>query len=303
MKSILITGSNGLLGQKLLKLLSKNTEYKIIATARGENRVSETTGFEFHSLDICNEVDVISLITEVKPNYIINTAAMTNVDQCEDDKEDCWDLNVNAVAYLTKAAEQTGAFLLHLSTDFIFDGKEGPYLEDATPNPLSYYGDSKLAAEKLLIESSIDWAIARTVLVYGITEKMSRSNIILWVKNSLEEGKKLTIVDDQWRSPTLAEDLAMGCFLIIKNHATGIFNISGKDVLTPYEMAIQTVEFFKLDASLIEKTDGSKFQQKAKRPPKTGFIIDKAVNEIGYNPHSFMEGIKILSQQVTEQQQ
>jgi len=302
MKSILITGSNGLLGQKLLKLLSGNTEYEVIATARGENRVSETTGFEFRSLDICNENDVLTLINDIKPDYIINTAAMTNVDQCEDDKEECWDLNVNAVGYLAKAAHQTGAFLLHLSTDFIFDGEDGPYLEDAKPNPLSYYGDSKLAAEKILTESTIDWAIARTVLVYGITEKMSRSNIILWVKNSLEEGKNLTIVDDQWRSPTLAEDLAMGCFLIVKNHATGIFNISGKDVLTPYEMAIQTVNFFKLDSSLIEKTDGSKFQQKAKRPPKTGFIIDKAINELNYSPHSFMEGIKIVSEQLAEQQ-
>lgn len=303
MKSILITGSNGLLGQKLLKLLSDNSGYKIIATARGENRVSETTGFEFRSLDICNEEEVLKVINDVKPDAIINTAAMTNVDLCEDEKEACWDLNVNAVKYLTKAAQQTGAFLLHLSTDFIFDGTEGPYAEEgATPNPLSYYGESKLAAEQVLIESSIDWAIARTVLVYGITEKMSRSNIILWVKNSLEEGKNLTIVDDQWRSPTLAEDLAMGCFLIVKNQAKGVFNISGKDVLTPYEMAMQTVAFFKLDASLIEKTDGSKFQQKAKRPPKTGFIIDKAINELGYNPHSFMEGIELLSRQVTEQE-
>ncbi len=301
MKSILITGSNGLLGQKLLSLLSGNTEYKVIATSRGENRVSETKGFEYRSLDICNENEVLTLVNEIKPNYIINTAAMTNVDQCEEDKEECWDLNVNAVAYLAKASEQVGAFLLHLSTDFIFDGKGGPYDEEsATPNPLSYYGESKLAAEKILFKSSIDWAIARTILVYGITEKMSRSNIILWVKNSLEEGTNLTIVDDQWRSPTLAEDLAMGCFLIVKNHAKGIFNISGKDVLTPYAMAMQTVEFFGLDKSLIEKTDGSKFQQKAKRPPKTGFIIDKAVKEIGYNPHSFMEGIKILSEQLNK---
>lgn len=301
MKSILITGSNGLLGQKLLRLLTDNNEYRVIATSRGENRVSEIKGFEYRSLDICNEAEVLTLINEVKPNYIINTAAMTNVDQCEDDKEECWDLNVNAVKYLTKAAEQTGAFLLHLSTDFIFDGLDGPYTEEGCePNPVSYYGESKLAAEQVLVDSSVDWAIARTILVYGITEKMSRSNIILWVKNSLEEGKKLTIVDDQWRSPTLAEDLAMGCYLIIKNDAKGVFNISGKDVLTPYEMAMQTVEYFKLDASLIEKTDGSKFQQKAKRPAKTGFVIDKAVNEINYNPHSFMEGIEILSKQLSQ---
>ena len=298
MKSILITGSNGLLGQKLLGLLEKQSEYKVYATARGENRVSSFKNFEYHSLDICNEAQVEQVIGKLKPDYVINTAAMTNVDQCEDEKELCWDLNVNSVQYLVNACENNNIFLLHLSTDFIFDGNNGPYKEEAHPSPISYYGESKLAAEKILRDSSIEWAIARTVLVFGITEKMSRSNIILWVKNSLEEGKKLQIVDDQWRTPTLAEDLAKGCFLICEKHATGIFNISGKEMLTPYDMAMQTVQFFGLDKSLIEKTDGSKFQQRAKRPPKTGFILDKAENELGYHPHTFMEGIEILSKQL-----
>ncbi len=298
MKSILITGSNGLLGQKLLGLLEKQSEYKVYATARGENRVSSFENFEYHSLDICNEAQVEQVIGELKPDYVINTAAMTNVDQCEDEKELCWDLNVNSVQYLVNACEKSNTFLLHLSTDFIFDGDNGPYKEEAHPSPISYYGESKLAAEKILRDSSIEWAIARTVLVFGITEKMSRSNIILWVKNSLEEGKKLQIVDDQWRTPTLAEDLAKGCFLICEKHATGIFNISGKEMLTPYDMAMQTVQFFGLDKSLIEKTDGSKFQQRAKRPPKTGFILDKAENELGYHPHTFTEGIEILSKQL-----
>ncbi len=298
MKSILITGSNGLLGQKLLGLFEDQNEYKIFATSRGENRVSTFSNYEYHSLDICNKGEVIDLIGNLRPDYIINTAAMTNVDQCEDEKELCWDLNVRSVEYLKEACEKTGAFLLHLSTDFIFDGEDGPYPEDAKANPISYYGESKLAAEEVLINSEIEWAIARTVLVFGITEKMSRSNIILWVKNSLEEGKNLQIVDDQWRTPTLAEDLAMGCFLIVKKHAKGIFNISGKEMLTPYDMAMQTVEFFNLDGSLIEKTDGSKFQQRAKRPPKTGFILDKAEKELGYKPHTFMEGIEILSKQL-----
>ncbi len=298
MKSILITGSNGLLGQKLLGLLEKQSEYKVYATARGENRVSSFENFEYHSLDICNEAQVEQVIGELKPDYVINTAAMTNVDQCEDEKELCWDLNVNSVQYLVNACEKNNTFLLHLSTDFIFDGENGPYKEECHPSPISYYGESKLAAEKILRDSSIEWAIARTVLVFGITEKMSRSNIILWVKNSLEEGEKLQIVDDQWRTPTLAEDLAKGCFLICEKHATGIFNISGKEMLTPYDMAMQTVQFFGLDKSLIEKTDGSKFQQRAKRPPKTGFILDKAENELGYHPHTFMEGIEILSKQL-----
>src|SRR5690606_4718151 len=135
----------------------------------------------------------------------------------------------------------------------------------------SYYGESKLAAEKLVMESSLHWAIARTVLVYGIVNDMSRSNIILWVKKNLEDKKTINVVDDQWRTPTLAEDLAIGCFLIMEKNATGIFNISGKDMLTPFEMAHQTADFFQLDKSYIKRADSSTFTQPAKRPPKTGF--------------------------------
>jgi dTDP-4-dehydrorhamnose reductase len=187
---------------------------------------------------------------------------------------------------------------LHLSTDFIFDGKEGPYKEDAQPNPLSYYGNSKWEAEKIVQQLATPWAIARTVLVFGISETASRSNIILWVKKSLEEGKNIKVVDDQWRTPTLAEDLAMGCWLIANQKATGIFNISGKEMLTPYDMAIATADFFKLDKSFITRTDASGFSQPAVRPPKTGFVIDKAREVLGYEPHSFMEGIEILAQQM-----
>ncbi|MEQ8811759.1 MAG: sugar nucleotide-binding protein, partial [Imperialibacter sp.] len=185
-----------------------------------------------------------------------------------------------------------------LSTDFIFDGEDGPYDEEAKANPVSYYGDSKLAAEKAVMAGKIDWAMARTVLVYGIAFDMSRSNIILWVKKSLEEGKTINVVNDQWRTPTLAEDLAMGCYLIAKKKAKGVFNISGKDFMNPYQMAIATADYFGLDKSLINETDGSKFSQPAKRPPKTGFVLDKAKKVLGYNPHSFEEGIAVLAEQL-----
>lgn len=299
MKKVLITGSNGLLGQKLVEQLIKNKDFEIIATARGENRLpSFLKGYTYYGLDITNEGQVLSLIEETKPHFIINTAAMTNVDQCETDRNECWKLNVDAVKYLIEAAKSTKSLLLHLSTDFIFDGTAGPYEEEAEANPLSYYGQSKLAAEQLIINSDIKWAIARTVLVYGIAHDMSRTNIILWVKKSLEEGKTINVVDDQWRTPTLAEDLAMGCCLIIKNEAEGIFNISGKDLLTPYEMAIKTADFFKLDKSLINKTDSTKFTQPAKRPPRTGFVIEKAIRMLDYNPVSFDEGIDFVAKQV-----
>ncbi|GJM59896.1 SDR family oxidoreductase [Persicobacter diffluens] len=297
---ILITGANGLLGQKLVGLLAEK-EVEIIATGKGNSRLPNPDTFTYVTMDICNANEVMETIKTHQPDVIVNTAAMTQVDQCETEKEACWDLNVNAVEHLIKASEANNAFLLHLSTDFIFDGADGPYDEEASANPLSYYGESKLAAEELLQKSNIRWAIARTVLVYGIAHDMSRSNIILWVKNSIEQGKDLKIVDDQWRTPTLAEDLAMGCWLIAEKQAEGVFNISGKDLLTPYDMAMMTCDYFQLDKSYIEKVDGSIFQQTAKRPAKTGFNINKAREILGYEPHSFEEGIKILHEQISAQ--
>lgn len=296
---ILLTGSNGLLGQKLVKLVLETGKDELIATARGGNRLPYTKdSFSFEIMDITDRTQVQSVILANKPDVVIHTAAMTNVDTCETDKVNCWKQNVNAVEYLIEACQQTGSFLLHLSTDFIFDGKSGPYDEKAEPNPISYYGESKLASEKLLENSSIRYAIVRTVLVYGIAHDMSRSNIVLWVKKSLEEGKEIKVVDDQLRSPTLAEDLAMGCYLIANKRAQGVFNICGKDLLTPYEMALKTADFFDLDMSTMQRADASTFSQTAKRPPKTGLLIDKAVNQLGYTPHAFEEGIAVLVKQI-----
>ncbi len=300
MKKVLITGANGLLGQKLVSLIAPNKNYQLLATARGADRLGCDGSYRYAELDITNQEEVNKVLAEFKPDYIIHTAAMTNVDQCESDQEGCTLLNVTATRYLVEAATQHHSFFIHLSTDFIFDGTKGPLSEEDSPNPISFYGQSKLDAEKIVLASTIRWAIARTVLVYGIVKDMSRSNIVLWVKKSLEDKKTINVVDDQWRTPTLAEDLAMGCFLIMEKEATGIFNISGPDMLTPYEMAIQTADFFKLDKSYINKADSSTFTQPAKRPPRTGFIIDKAKSLLGYTPHSFVEGIKVMIKQMEQ---
>lgn len=301
MKKILITGSNGLLGQKLVELISKDKNYRAIATARGENRLpASVSGYDYESIDVTNREETLAKIKEIKPDYIIHTAAMTNVDQCETERDACWELNVRATETLVEASRANDIFLLHLSTDFIFDGEKGPYDEEAEAKPISFYGVSKLAAERMIFKSAslIRWAVARTVLVYGIAHDMSRTNIVLWVKKSLEDGKNITVVNDQFRSPTLAEDLAMGCFLIIQKEAQGIYNISGKEVITPYEMAIRTADYFNLDKSLITETDSTKFTQPAKRPPRTGFIIEKAERDLGYKPHTFEEGIAVLASQL-----
>lgn len=297
-KKILITGSNGLLGQKLVGLLVTKPSIETIATAKGGNRLPFQNGYVYAEMDIIDPESVEAVIAKFRPEVIIHTAAMTNVDQCEMEKEICWKLNVTAVEILIRACKKYGVFLEHLSTDFVFDGTSGPYREDDAQNPVSFYGWSKYAAEKAVMSSDIRWSIARTVLVYGIAHDMSRSNIILWVKKSLEEGKTIKVVTDQFRTPTLAEDLALGCYLIADQQAEGIFHISGKDFLTPYEMALMAADYFALPASLITPTDASAFTQPARRPPRTGFDLTKSRKVLGYEPHTFREGIALLATQI-----
>lgn len=305
MRKILITGSNGLLGQKLVYKLKDKTNILCIATARGANRLVNTTGYEYAELDITNYDNVNSVFSKFMPDVIINTAAMTNVDACETDKENCWLMNTTSVQHqvtvlqeLSKQHPNYKPHFIHLSTDFIFDGTHGPLDENETPNPLSYYAESKLAAEKIVQASTLHWAMARTVLVYGIVDNMSRNNIVLWVKQNLEQGKVINVVDDQFRTPTLAEDLADGCILIAEKKAQGIYNISGKDFLSILELAHLVADYYKLDKSLIKPSKSADIKQPAKRPPITGFIIDKAKKELGYNPHSFTEGIQFLEEQM-----
>jgi len=301
MKTILVTGSNGLLGQKLTDLLKGHAKYNLIATARGEDRYPDKTGYQYVSLDITNPQEVEEVLSSYKPDAVIHTAAMTNVDQCETDHAGCDELNVKAVQYIADACDKHNIYLTHLSTDFIFNGEKGPLTEDEQPDPISYYGESKLKAERIVQAMKGKWSILRTVLVFGIVSDMSRSNIVLWVKNNLEQKKVIKVVNDQWRTPTLAEDLAMGCFLAVDKEAQGVYNISGADLLTPYDIAQHTAKFFNLDNALIEKADSSTFKQAARRPLRTGFIIDKAKRDLGYQPHTFEQGIQVLADQLKQQ--
>lgn len=294
---ILITGANGLLGQKLVGLLKTIPEVTLVATARGES-VLPVDSYTYLTMDIRNHQEVHSVITKAQPDVVIHTAAMTHVDQCETDREGCWQSNVVAVEHMVSACQHVDAHLIHVSTDFIFDGSHGPLDEEETPAPVNYYGESKLAAEKIVMASRLRWCILRTVLVFGITQDMSRSNIVLWVKSSLEAGKTIQVVNDQFRTPTLAEDLAMGCWLAAKHGARGIYHISGKDFLSPYQIALKTASYFQLDASLIKAADSTTFRQPAQRPLITGFIIEKARKELAYEPHSFEEGLAILAAQM-----
>ena len=299
MINVLITGSNGLLGQTLLNLLGKEKEkYQVFGFSKGENR-SGREDFNYFSVDITDEHQLREKTLAIKPSFIINTAAMTNVDACENEKENCDKLNVEAVKYLTKICSEIDAHLIHISTDFIFDGKKGYYKETDQPNPLSYYGASKLKSEQVLENSTINFTILRTILVYGKVFDMSRSNIVLWVKEMLENKKEITIVDDQFRMPTYAEDLALACKLAIDKKATGVFNISSNKLLSVFEITQQIAEFFGLDKSLIKPISTSTLNQTAQRPAKTGFDLTKTNKELDFYPKSFEEDLVRFKEKLT----
>lgn len=296
---ILVTGSNGLLGQKLVAALRTDPQVQLIATSRGADRTPEPTGYAYRALDCTDAEQVITVLREHRPDAIIHTAAMTNVDACELDPAECRKQNVQAVVNLCEAARAVDAHLIHLSTDFIFDGEAGPYSEEDEPRPLSIYGQSKLDAEHAVMNAGLRrWAIARTIIVYGIAPGLSRSNVVLWAKGALEKGQPINVVHDQWRMPTLAEDLADGCIAIAKERATGIYNLSGPDGMSILELVQRVGKFFGLDASVVRPIDSASLNQPAKRPPRTGFILDKARRDLGYAPRPFEEGLRVLQAQL-----
>jgi dTDP-4-dehydrorhamnose reductase len=292
---ILITGANGLLGQELSALLLQTTDHHIIAAGRGDNRSSLTGScFVYHSLDLTDGLAVNHFVREQRPDYIVHAAAMTQVDYCEGHQVECWNNNVTATRFLLDAAHAYRPYFLFVSTDFVFSGDGGPYKETDVPDPVNYYGSSKLAAEHAVWHSGLPAAVARTCLVYG-EQKGHRSTLVNWVKNSLEAGKAIRVVNDQWRTPTYVNDLAKGIALMIEKKAEGLYHISGEEMLTPYDMAAATARRFGLDEKLLSTADAGNLSETARRPPKTGFVIDKAKEELGFQPVSFAEALQLIS--------
>ena len=297
-KKVLVTGSNGLLGQKIIYSLIERKDIDLLATSKGLNRLITKSGYRYVDLDITKNEEVKKVFENENPDAVINCAAMTNVDYCEENQDSCWEINVKAVENLAKSCEVSKSHLLHLSTDFVFDGKSGPYNENDKPNPLHFYAKSKLKSEEIVKKIMTNWTIARTIIIYGITDNMSRSNIVLWAKKEIENGNTINVVNDQLRSPTLAEDLAKGCISIIDKSAFGLYHLSGPKTYSILDLVHKVADFYNLDKSLILPVTSASLNQSATRPLSTGFDITKAKKDLDFNPVDFLEGIKIMDQQI-----
>jgi dTDP-4-dehydrorhamnose reductase len=295
---LLVVGSNGLLGQKVVELFVRGSSAEITASSVEPAPVRPLHSVSYRQADITSKKDVKALVAAVEPGVIINCAAMTNVDACETERELAWKINVSGVEHLADAATRLNAALVHISTDYVFDGKRGPYAEDDRPEPLSYYGKTKLASENLLRASDLQHLILRTMVLYGHAEGV-KANFALWLIDSLQKKRSVTVVDDQTGNPTLVDDLAYAIMRAIELQKWGLYHIAGRDIVSRYEFALRLAAVFGLDPALITPIKTDQLHQPAPRPLQSGLVTLKAETEIGYRPSTTEDGLQVLKSQLS----
>ncbi|HEX2787166.1 MAG TPA: dTDP-4-dehydrorhamnose reductase [Ignavibacteria bacterium] len=293
---IFVTGANGLLGQTIISIFTRESDHQLI-TSGIEPAPLIDLGHQYEKLDITNKEDVKKLIGFYEPKVIINCAAYTDVDKCETERELCWKVNVDAVKNLIIAARSNNSKVVHYSTDYVFDGKNGPYTEKDKPNPISFYGRSKLASENALITSGINYLILRTMVLFGIGNNI-KPNFALWMIDKLKHEQPVNIVTDQIGNVTISDDLAYGTLKAIEKGCTGIYNIAGRDILSRYNFAMKVCEVFKFKKALVSKILTSELNQPAPRPLNSGLVTLKAQTELGFKPMDSLEALRLLKVQL-----
>lgn len=294
-QKVLVIGANGLLGQKIVETFLD--DFEVHGIGRKNKPSLEFDKFNYTVCDITNREQILELVRTFEPHFIVNSAAYTNVDGCEDEKEDCWKINVVGVENLANTAKRFGIHVVHISTDYVFDGVEGNYDEESRPKPLGYYGRTKLAAENALISSGIDCAIVRTMILFGMGIDLNH-NFVTWIIEKLTNGESIKIVDDQFGHPTLVDDLAKAILKIVDLKKTGIYNIAGSECMSRFELAQKIAEVFDLNSALIHSIKTKDLNQKAPRPLNSSFDLNKTLKELGFQLSDVEKGLQTLRQQL-----
>jgi dTDP-4-dehydrorhamnose reductase len=295
-KKVLITGSNGLLGQAMVKIF-RDDYYVIGCDLTGESFNTNFPENEYHQLDLTQRDRVQKLLSIIKPEILVNTAAFTDVDRSEEKRDLCWTTNVRSVEHLVEAVMDFSPVFVQISTDYVFDGKSGSYRETDATNPVSYYGHTKLAAEKIIRSSGLEYIITRSMVLYGNGQKV-RNNFVTWVIQQLKSGNNIKVVNDQRGNPTLVDDLSEAIKRLLESEKYGIFHVSGNEVCSRFEFAKKIIEVFDLDGKLMEEVDSSLFKQAAPRPVNSSFNLDKLSNAIDWLPGTLEESLIKLKNQL-----
>src|ERR1035437_5075366 len=294
-KRILVFGANGMLGQRVIHFYSNQENIQLLGCSFEPAPLFKN--IDYISCDISKRETAKDIILDFYPDYIINAAAFTNVDLCETEREMAWKINVKGVEYLAEASRVIDAHLIQFSTDYVFDGTKGPYDERAKPNPLGYYGRTKLASENVLKISGAYYTILRTNVLYGIA--YNRPDFVRWVVASMEKGTKIRIVIDQINNPTYIDDLVQAIDKVLEYKKYGIYNIGGREFISRYDFTLRIADYFNLDKSLITPIRTDELKQPAKRPLHSGLITIKAESELEFKPHSINETLSIMKKELS----
>lgn len=289
---ILVTGANGFLGQHLCIYLDA-MGFSVAATGRGESRIPFQFSQRYYPADITNKNEVLALVQQVQPDVIIHAAAMSKPDECHINRDACLLHNVEATRFMLEAAASLAEapHFIYISTDFVL-GDGGPHDESAIPAPLNFYGESKLQAEQLVVKYTTRYSIIRPVFIYGPVWEGMRPGFIQWVKQSLEQGKPIKVVSDQLRTPTFVGDICKAVETMMKDEQFGLYHLAGKEVLSPYQMAVAVAEALGLNSNLIENVTADTFAEPVKRARLAGLQIEKAKKELHYRPVLFDDGMR-----------
>jgi dTDP-4-dehydrorhamnose reductase len=294
MKRALVLGANGLLGQHLVRALA--SRYEVAASDLQDG--SFTNHDPYFTCDIAEKNQLNTLVKEVEPRIVVNAAAMTDVDGCETKPELARRVNAEAVGHVGELALEISARVIHVSTDYVFDGENGPYGEDDKTNPVGIYGATKLEGEQLLTDSGAEHAIVRTNVLYGCGVEV-KSNFALWVYDSLRAGKTIGVVTDQFNNPTEAGNLAEALAELAVSEYTGVVNVAGADFVDRYAFALQVASVFELDDTLIQSTTTAELDQAARRPPRGGLRIEKASSLLSTELLGIADGLERMKSRMS----
>ena len=286
-KKILVIGANGFTGRRILNDLSRNDEYIVTGCSLHDDIAPDSGNYRFISADVCQMGEQSALFREVRPNVVINTSALSVPDYCEAHHEEADSINVNAVGQLAFRCEASAARLIHLSTDFVFNGDTTQlYTEVDTPDPVNYYGVTKLKGEKRAAELCSNYAIARVSEVYGAVLQGQQGKVIQLVADRLRNNEEIRVVSDQWRTATYVGDVSQGIEKLINYPNNGIFHICGSECLTIADIAYRVADILSLDYSLILTFSTMKMVESNPSPRFSGLSLLKERREFVYHAHT-----------------
>jgi len=292
MEKVFVTGGSGLVGSRVVEAICEKYEVTY-SFNRNPNAIGSGTPLQ---LDISSET-CIKKIVELKPDVVVHTSALADVDYCEKNPHEAYAVNVNGTRNVAIACREVGAKMVHLSTDYVFDGTKGGYSEEDVPNPINRYGHGKLESERIVASMLNDWVLARTTVIFGWNRIWQRKNFAAWVIDSLRHGTMVRLVTDQFSSPTLAENLAGALVELAASNKKGVYHIVGNDCLSRFDFGLKIADVFSLDPGLITPVTSEELSQAAPRPKKNCLSNKKAARELETRLLNAEEALEIMEQQ------